>query len=447
MFDGRAGTGVRFAVPGGRWAVLWWVFVAVTAVLAALKPLRPITRIYQASALDWWSGVPVYTGGIHGFLYFPSSAFLFGPLAALPLPLLDQVWRLIQAGILAWAVWRAARLLLPDGGDRMAPRVLALVIPAVSINLLRGQWELIMAAVLLHAAVDAAWGRWVRGGLILALAVALKPLALVPALLFAVVRPRLIPPLALGLTAAFALPFLHPNPAYVLDQYAAMTAKLLTAAEPDSGRWFNLTMLLNSLGLGPSYGAMTGVRLAAALATLAAAWVLVRRLDGRSGAMAVLWLAFAYLALFNPRTEEGTYANIALMAALAACAEAARTPRGVRPVLLGAAALALGTHTYGDWLYRPTETWIKQAVTLALYAYPLWLAATHRAWAEPVAEPPAPDTYGWRRDRVALAACLAVPVLIGLAHAPHRLPALGAAAAACVTLGRTAPARRWLKGL
>lgn len=425
------------------------VFLAVTAVLAALKPLRPITRIYQASTLDWWAGIPVYTGGIHGFLYFPSSAFLFGPLALLPLPLLDQVWRLIQAGVLAWAVWRAVRLLLPDDENRLTPRVLALMIPAVSINLLRGQWELIMAAVLLHAAVDVAWGRWGRGGLLLALAVAVKPLALVPALLFAAVRPRLIPPLVLGLAAAVALPFLHPDPAYVWQQYGAMAGKLLTAAEPDSGRWFNMAMLVNTLGLHPSYGAMTAVRAAAALATLAACWVVVRRLDGRGAALAVLWLAFAYLALFNPRTEEGTYANLALMAALAACAEARRTPRGALPVLLGAAALALGTHTYGDWLYRPTETWIKQAVTLALYAYPAWLVLSVRTWAEPAPEPrPYGDTYGdWRPDRVMLLVCLAAPAAAGLTHAPHRLPVLAAATLGCFALSRLAPVRRWLKGL
>lgn len=436
-------------MPRDRMLWLWGVFVAVIAVLAAVKPMRPITRIYQSSALDWWASVPVYTEGIHGFLYFPSSAFLFGPLALLPLPLLDQVWRLIQAGVLAWAVWRAVRMLLPGDEDNLAPRVLALAIPAVSINLLRGQWELVMAAVLLHAAVDVAWGRWTRGGLLLALAVALKPLALVPALLFAAARPRLIAPLALGLAAAFALPFLHPDPAYVLHQYGAMAAKLLTAAEPDSGRWFTMAMLLNAVGVTPSYGTMTGVRLAAALATLAAALAAARRLDGRSAALVILWLAFAYLALFNPRTEEGTYANIAVMAALAACAEVRRTPRGVLPVLLGAAALALGTHTYGDWIYRPTETWIKQAVTLALYAYPVWLAATVRAWAEPVPERRGDSgTYGgWRLDRAALLACLALPLAGGLAYTPHPLPALAAAGAAGAAAGRLRPVRRWLKGI
>ncbi|WP_448206798.1 glycosyltransferase 87 family protein [Azospirillum sp. sgz302134] len=362
---------------------LWGLFTLVMAVIAVEKPGRPITHIYRDATRDWWAGVPVYTDGIHGFLYFPSSAVLYGPMAALPLGLCDQVWRLALVLVFSTAVFRAATLMRSDDGPRTASWVLALAIPTASINVLRGQWELMMLAVVMHAAIDVARGHDRRGGLLLALAVALKPLALVPALLFGAVRPGVRRPLLLGIAAAFAVPFLHPDPGYVAGQYVAMVGKLTTAAAPDSGRWFDLTRLLAEIGLCPSYAAMTALRVVAAAATLGAALIAARRLDPPTAALVTLMLAVFYLVLFNPRTEEGSYLNVAALVALAAFVEHRRHPAGAVPALLFAAVFGLGAHFYGDWIYRPTQMWLKQGLTLLLYAYPALVIATGRSLVEP----------------------------------------------------------------
>lgn len=199
-FSHTAG-GITSANGGARWSArhwplaLWTLFTLAMAAVAVMKPGRPITHIYRDATRDWWSGVPVYTDGIHGFLYFPSSAVLYGPMAALPLGLCDQIWRLALVLVFSTAVFRAATLMRPDDGPCTASWVLALAIPTASINILRGQWELMMLAVVMHAAIDIARDRDVRGGLLLALAVALKPLALVPALLFGALRPGVRRPL------------------------------------------------------------------------------------------------------------------------------------------------------------------------------------------------------------------------------------------------------------
>ncbi|MCW2238654.1 FtsH-binding integral membrane protein [Azospirillum canadense] len=357
--------------------------------VAVLKPGRPITHIYRDATRDWWAGVPVYTDGIHGFLYFPSSAVLNGPLAALPLGICDQVWRLALVLVFSTAVFRAASVLRPDAGARTASWVLALAIPTASINVLRGQWELMMLAVVMHAAVDIARERNRRGGALLALAVALKPLALVPALLFGALRPEARLPLLLGIAAAFVVPFLHPDPAYVAGQYVAMIAKLTTAAAPDSGRWFDLSRLLTEIGLHPDYALMTRLRVAAAVLTLVAAWAASRRLDRPTASLVTLMLAVFYLVLFNPRTEEGSYLNVAALVALTAFAEIRQRPGSLVPALLLLAVFGLGAHFYGDWVYRPTQMWLKQTVTLLLYGYPALAIATRRslfdAGAQPVA--------------------------------------------------------------
>lgn len=118
-----------------------------------------------------------------------------------------------MVAVFSGAVYRVALLLHPNMGRTLAAWVLVAAIPTASINVLRGQCELMMMSVVLHAAVDLAHRRDRRGATMLALAVALKPLALVPALLFAVVRPGVRRPLALGLLIAAVAPFLHPDPA------------------------------------------------------------------------------------------------------------------------------------------------------------------------------------------------------------------------------------------
>ncbi len=363
---------------------LWGFFCLMIATLVVVKPWRSITHIYRDATLNWWAGTPVYTDGIHGFLYFPSSTVLFAPFALLPLGLCDQLWRLAMVVAFSSAVARLAALMRPPTADGDAvcwttAWVLAFTIPTASINLVRGQWELMMLSILLHAVVDVARDHNRRAGWLLALAVALKPLALVPALLFGVLWPGGRRTLLLGLVLAAVAPFLHPHPAYVAEQYIAMVTKLTIAAAPDSGNWFDLTTLAISAGVHPAYATMTELRVLAALVTLAGAWAASRRLDRPTAALVVAMLAVFYLVLFNPRTEEGSYLNVAVLAALAAFVEHRRQPTGVLWIVLGVVVFGLGTHFYGDWIYRPTRTWLKQVLTLGLYAYPAWITITGRS--------------------------------------------------------------------
>ncbi|MBK1842902.1 hypothetical protein JHL17_36480 [Azospirillum sp. YIM B02556] len=95
--------------------------------------------------------------------------------------------------------------------------------------------------------------------------------------------------------------------------------------------------------------------------------------------MVTLMLGAWYLVLFNPRTEEGSYLGIAVLTSLAALLEHRRPRAGAVPLLLGLAVAGLGLHFYGGWFYRPTQMWLKQALTLALLGYPVWLVVTRRS--------------------------------------------------------------------
>ncbi len=353
---------------------LWLLFLAVMVGWALAASHRPITYIYWNAARDWWAGKPIYgTEGIHGFIYFPSSVFLFAPFSLLPVTVADHLWRLLSAAGLAFGMFRLVRAMEVPDGDRVAQVALALAIPTLSINVLRSQWELTMFAILLHALADLLQGKDVRSGLLFALAVAVKPLALIPGFFLCCLRLRAMPAFLLGMVGVVFFPFLHPDPAFVADQYAAMIPKLLRAANPEETPWFDLVNLFRAFDFHPSYAAMTEARLAFAAILFGLGLWMVQKRDQKTAFLIGFYLIMAYLALFNPRTEEGTYANIALLLGVFAGLETRIRGSKIWAFFLFCLVAGLCTHFAPSWIYRPSQYWIKQAITTLSLGYIAWL--------------------------------------------------------------------------
>jgi hypothetical protein len=352
------------------WGV-WITFLAVIAVLTLRNPDgHSVLPAYRAGAEAWWAGRDIYGPGIHGFLYLPAFALLFSPFAWLGSPAGDLAWRLAGFALLTTAYARLARLAAPQRAAEVLAVMLLAALPASGAALRNGQATVPMLALMIHAAVDLAGPdrrRW-RPALLLALAVAVKPLALVLALLAAALRPALRLPLAAGLAVVLLLPFLAADPATVARQYASAWTKLTAAADPGLGRWADLTMLLTRAGWPPPEAAMTLLRLAGAAAALAAAAWAARRLRPADTALAWLALACLYLLLLNPRAEENSYILLAPLVALLAGRAWLDGRRGAAAGLL-ALCLALGNHAYGDLVYRPTELWLKPLLALLFLGY------------------------------------------------------------------------------
>lgn len=348
----------------------WGVCMAIMSIIVVFRPSRSITHVYRDASWHFWSGEPLYNGAVHGFLYLPSSAVLFSPFAYLPHPIGGMAWRWLAFVLFTWAVWRLARLALPARFWRSTLcLILLFIIPSSTVNLVRAQSEVIMVALMIHAAVDLGRGQWWRSTLALGLAVAIKPLALVMLLLAAAIVPQMRWRLGLALVAVGALPFLNPDWGYVVAQYQALIHQMAVASDPGQGRWNELTALLTHFQIDVPKDAMTLVRVGCAGGTLALALV-ARRWHGQVfGAVILLALAVCYQLLFNPRTEEGSYLNLAAMAALfAGMAWYVEGRRWVAYALL-ALCVGLGTHMYGDWIYRPTDMWLKPLLGLVFLCY------------------------------------------------------------------------------
>ena len=266
--------------------------------------------------------------------------------------------------MLSAALFRLAGLFRPDESRRFLALVLLLATPAVAGMVRNGQATVIMTALMIHATVDVAGQRWNRAALWLGLAIALKPLALVLALLFAALHRPLLWRSALALAVVLLMPFLHPDPAYVVGQYRDTVRQFAIGGNPGIGRWADLTMMLYKFGLFVPYGVMTVVRLVAALATLALCRIACRRHGAAPAAIYALSLSICYLMLFNPAAEQNTYGALACVLAPFAAESIVAGESRWRSAALVALCIALGSDGYGTTIFRATELWFKPLVCL-----------------------------------------------------------------------------------
>jgi alpha-1,2-mannosyltransferase len=292
---------------------LLWVTLFVAATTSTLAGhRRDVSYHYRAASQRWLHREPLYdeTGG--GFLYFPQSAILYVPFAILPNNLSEILWRSLILSVFAVGVFRLARLAGRGSGIEFFPLTTMFCLPLAFSSERNGQATLIMAGLMMLATVDLVDKKWWRAAAYLSLGLAIKPLCLVLVLLAAVLYPATMWRLAICICVWAAMPFLAAEPSYVIHQYFDCANMLQIAA--DRGRdpnWSQLFGMLQVFGINVSSSWQTILRAVAAAGTLALAWYAQRRWP-RSWAGAYCYaLAICYLMLFNPRTENNSYAALA----------------------------------------------------------------------------------------------------------------------------------------
>ena len=136
--------------------------------------------------------------------------------------------------------------------------------------------------------------------------------------------------------------------------------------------------MVRALGVQLPAGVALGIRVAAALGTLALAWR-VRHIGGaRSFALAVLVLSGCYITLFGPRNEFLSFIVLTPALAVLAGLMLMRNDADYRAWLLIVAALVLG-FTFD---YLQTDGVLKPAIVLVIYVWLTWLMAVPARWRE-----------------------------------------------------------------
>lgn len=288
----------------------WGVWIALTVVLCVIvltSKERSVTPSYRKAAQNWFAGQPIYNMAGSDFIYMPQAALVFAPWGMLPKPLGEVLWRVTILAVLAAGVFRFTRLASAD--DRWFV-VTSWASAATAVGCARnGQSTLMITGLMLLAVVDLHDRRWWRATLLLTLAFAFKPVALVLLLLVAAIYPQMLWRLAIGMVVFAIFPFLTQRPDYVVSQLQACYENSRVAFDVGvTGHWAQLFGMLKVAHLDVPAPVQQIIRVIFAGLTLIACWIAVRRLSPVRSAFYLYALATSYLMLFNSRTEGSTYA-------------------------------------------------------------------------------------------------------------------------------------------
>lgn len=387
--------------------IAWGILILVVVIVALVRPgKRSVSTVYWTAAQQWWASQDMYgskeltQAGYHGFLYFPQSAVLSTPLAYLPLGVAEAVWRALGLSVLAWGFWRVAKLvaLHSRGGPGLWFALASFLgIPTLTGSAQNGQFNIIITGLMAHALVELFYRRWWRAALLLALGIALKPHVLVFALLAGAIFPPLRWRGVLASLAAFAIGFVHPDPAYAWSQHVSFLQKMQVATRPPPGSNQDLVGLLYTLGWDPSLRFWWVLRGVGAIGTLGLCLYAQRsfaQFFARTGPteaqstpqqhgerpratdllpapalvatlVYTLTLAILYIIIFNPRTEGPTYAIMSLSVGLFAAREL-MVPLRPWAIALAILALLLG---FSHALVGSANPWARPALAIIFGVY------------------------------------------------------------------------------
>ena len=352
------------------WIILGLLFAGILTDVALHPNSHTTMPTYRLAATEWWQAVDPYTQRAHdGFLYFPQAAVIFTPFN-LPGFAGDLLWRMATFGLFLYALLRLHRSFLA-GKDGPAGFLIfcLLAVPSSMASLRNAQFDLPLAALIVLTVAEISAARWTVAAIWLCLAVALKPLAVVPLLLFgALYGKQLLPRIALGLFLVAALPFLHWNTDFVTREYGRCYETLRWAAQGNEARYSDLAALLSHVGYNAPDGPKTVVRLVFALVYFGLGVAAIRRLDRVEAAWMIGALSADYLMLFNPRTETCSYVFLGPFVASLALVEAALPGRKWLGWIVGLGALCLACDAFpkiGAFsIHDLTDRWLKPLVAL-----------------------------------------------------------------------------------
>lgn len=300
-------------------ACVWAIpLIVISAGIWRRPGTRSLDPLYRSALAAWENRESMYTGS-GGFNYLPTFVPLYWPFAALPLPTGEIMWRLLAAGCMAHALWQLMRLQSRPSNAR-GFLLLSIASLPISLGALQmGQANIWIAASLFQAAAAIGRQRWWVAAVWLAVALAIKPIALAPIGLALLLTTRLWLPVAASVGIMALVPFAFGSPSYVWSQYVDSWGNLLgSCAQVSEHRFTDINGLLRTFGTELSGNVSLLVR--ALFGATVAAWLLLhgrrRAADGRW----FQWLALSacYVLLCNPMSEANSYCMLGIPAAILA---------------------------------------------------------------------------------------------------------------------------------
>jgi len=381
----------RLGTDGRGWIV--WACFALLVLLAKIDStdsIENVFSVYRDAGLRWLRGEDLYPAQFR-FNYFPPSALFFAAFSWLPFGLEGAIWRIANIGVFAFGLSR-----ISGCGEQPIPRARFFIATVVTVVLSAsaaryGQLTLAMSGLMMAAVADVESGALWRAAILIALAVALKPLALVLALLLVAIYPRVLWRTAVAVALIFLLPFLFQHTDYVLRQYADVPA-MLDARSHQRYEWQHLFGLVEKLGWVTTNAEQTVVSGATAVFVLFLCWRARQRAPAVGAALTLYGLASCYILLFGTATERNTFAMLAPVIGLAAATAWQSRDRGLLAFFSALAWIMLLSHTLQRAFPHTALAMAKPFACLLLFVWLAWTAfgASTEASKRQASRPPPP---------------------------------------------------------
>lgn len=243
----------------------------------------PDFEVYWTAASRARAAEPLYRSedGHYQFKYLPAFAVLTTPLAAMPLQTAKAMWFVVSVVLVTVLVWLSVALLPEQRTARWVLTTLTLVVMLkfYGHELVLGQMNVLFGVVVAGAVVAIRRGQEGGAGVLIALAIVVKPYAVIflPWLL-ARRRGASIGAAAVGAAAVVAVPVLLYGVSGDIELHRAWWKTVTESTAPNLTNADNVSiaaMWAKWIGAGPAATAMTAVTSAIVLA--AAVFVFARR--------------------------------------------------------------------------------------------------------------------------------------------------------------------------
>ncbi len=258
-------------------------FVVARAFPEKLSRKMPDLEVYWTAAARARAAEPLYRAedGHYQFKYLPAFAVLTAPAARVSLATAKTAWFAISVVLLA-ALLATSLSLLPErrhAAGWIVAGTLVVMLKFYGHELVLGQMNALFAVLVVRAVVDLRRGREAVAGALLALAIVVKPYAVIFApWILARGRRRSVAALAIGAAALLALPALTYGLRGDVALHRAWWKTVTESTAPNLTNADNVSiaaMWAKWLGSGSTAAVLSAVTAAALLAI--AAFVFVRR--------------------------------------------------------------------------------------------------------------------------------------------------------------------------
>ena len=225
--------------PRPRATLVACVALAVIAAAVSGRVVRKMVdfEVYWTAAGRAAAAEPLYRAADqhYQFKYLPAFAVLTAPLAGLPLDAAKRLWFIVSAALVALLV--SLSLSLPAGRPRPGWLLAAGAVLAMGKfyghELVLGQLNLLFAVIVVLALLRLRARQHALAGALIALAVVIKPYAVIFLPWLALRRPAAAAAAGIGGLAALLLPVLRYGPSGTLDLHRAWWQTVTGSTAPN----------------------------------------------------------------------------------------------------------------------------------------------------------------------------------------------------------------------